>query len=188
MKNLYTGAATALALALSASPASAAEFMFDFTTSAPLFGPPVSGSGIFTTSDTAQTVAGNTAFSILSITGMVNGSAITVLMGAGFGAGGTYGNYFTTGPGFLDGSGTRFFTASGLDVRFFLQSSGTPRQYRVNTFGTVGSSNFVNATSSPIAAAVPEPSTWAMLILGFGLIGAAVRNGKRTVKTRLTYA
>ena len=187
MKNLNLGAATALALAATTTPASAADFMFDFTTSTNLFGPAVSGSGVFTTSDTPMTVGGNTAFSILSVTGMVNGSAITALLGGGFGAGGTYGNYFTTGDGFLDGSGTRFFTASGLDVRFFLQSSGTPRQYRVNTFGTRGSSNFVTATSSPVAAAVPEPAIWAMLMLGFGLMGFTMRH-RRNVNVKVSYA
>lgn len=169
-------AASALAC-LVAAPIQAAQFTFEFATSTPLFGPPVSGSGVFTTSDTAMTVGGQTAFSIQSITGMVNGSDIIAPLGSGFGAGGSYGNYFTTGDGFLDGSGTRFFTQSGLDVRFFLQSSGNPRQYRVNTFGTRGSSNFVTASSAAIAA-VPEPATWLLLILGFGAVGAAQR--KRT--------
>lgn len=31
------------------------------------------------------------------------------------------------------------------------------------------------AATSPVLAAVPEPSTWAMLIVGFGLAGTAVR-------------
>ncbi|RYG65642.1 PEP-CTERM sorting domain-containing protein, partial [bacterium] len=34
------------------------------------------------------------------------------------------------------------------------------------------------------AAGVPEPSTWAMLILGFGVIGGAVRRQKREANTR----
>ncbi|MBY9061427.1 PEPxxWA-CTERM sorting domain-containing protein [Sphingomonas yunnanensis] len=28
---------------------------------------------------------------------------------------------------------------------------------------------------TPFGAAVPEPSTWAMMVLGFGLAGAAIR-------------
>lgn len=153
--------------------ANAAEFLFSFKPSTSLFGPQVSGSGVFTTSDTPATVAGQ-ALPILSITGLVNGSAITALAGAGFGPNGTYGNYFTSGSGFLDGSGTRFFTAAGLDVRFFQQS--TNGQYRVNTFGQFGSSNFVSATSSAVVAAVPEPSSWLMMILGFAAVGFAMRS------------
>ena len=33
-----------------------------------------------------------------------------------------------------------------------------------------------------ILAKVPEPSTWAMLILGFGMIGYAMRNRRRSVQ------
>lgn len=179
MKKLCTIVASVLALATAAAPASAAQYLFSFTPSSALFGPQVSGNGIFTTSDTSTIVGGRTAFSILSVTGTVNGSAITAPVGGGFGAGGTFGNYFTTGPGFLDGSGTRFFTGAGLDVRFFQQSSNG--QYRVNTFGQFGSSNFVTASSS-LVQAVPEPSTWLMMIAGFGLIGFAMR---RRTKARM---
>ena len=37
-----------------------------------------------------------------------------------------------------------------------------------------------------VPGAVPEPATWAMLILGFGAVGIGVR--RRTVRTKLTYA
>jgi hypothetical protein len=32
------------------------------------------------------------------------------------------------------------------------------------------------------AAAVPEPATWAMMIMGFGLVGAAMRRRTATVR------
>lgn len=32
-----------------------------------------------------------------------------------------------------------------------------------------------------IGTAVPQPGTWAMLIAGFGMVGAATRLGRRTV-------
>lgn len=183
MKKLGYLVATTLALSALPTSASAAEFMFSFTPSTRLFGPSVSGSGTFTTSDTQMSVAGQTAFSILSISGLVNGSAITAPVGGGFGTGGTYGNYFTTGTGFLDGSGTRFFTASGLDVRFFQQSSNG--QFRVNTFGQFGSSNFVTATSSQVAAAVPEPAAWMLMLIGMAGIGYSMRRkNKPTLRVR----
>lgn len=37
-------------------------------------------------------------------------------------------------------------------------------------------------------SAVPEPSTWAMLVLGFGLIGGSMRSTKRKNKIAATYA
>jgi hypothetical protein len=168
MKKFSTAAMAAIGMAI-ASPASAAQFGFNFATNTPLFGGPVLGSGVFTTSDTAMTVGGRTAFAITSISGMVNGSAIVAPTGS-------YGNYFTSGPAFLDGSGLRFFTAAGNDVRFFFQDSVS--RYRVNTFSP-GSSSFVSASSARVAAAVPEASTWAMMLAGFGIVGASLRRRSR---------
>ena len=33
----------------------------------------------------------------------------------------------------------------------------------------------INYTPVDVAAAVPEPTTWAMMIMGFGLVGSAMR-------------
>lgn len=153
-----------IALAAAASwylptAADAAVYNFTFTPSQQLFGSTAfSGTGTFTTSDTAMQVGGQTAFTILSISGTVNGSAIVAPTNS---AG--YGNFFTTGPTFLDGTGLRFFTQGGNDVRFFYQD--TVGQYRVNTFSP-GTSEYVTASAS-LVAGVPEPSTWVMMILGF---------------------
>ena len=168
MKSYLALAASIVALA--ASPASAAQYVFSFQTStaagSQLFGGPAKGSGIFTTSDVSTQVGGQTAFRILSISGTVNGSAIVAPTTAG-----GYGYYFTTGPFFLDGSGVNFSTASGTSVAFFNQSNNG--LYRINTQNPFTSSYLV-ATSSAVAA-VPEAATWGMMILGFGLIGSAMR-------------
>jgi hypothetical protein len=37
----------------------------------------------------------------------------------------------------------------------------------------------LNAVAAPITSAVPEPATWAMMIAGFGLMGAMLRRGRR---------
>ena len=39
-----------------------------------------------------------------------------------------------------------------------------------------------------VLTAVPEPATWAMMIMGFGLIGGALRSRKANVTTRVRYA
>ena len=168
MKKFSMAALAGMAMAI-ASPASAAQFGFTFATNQLLFGGPVTGSGVFTTSDTAMTVAGRTAFAITSISGFVNGVAINAPTGS-------YGNYFTTGPAFLDGSGVKFENASGGRIDFFFQDSVS--RYRVNTFSP-GSSSFVTASSARVAAAVPEASTWAMMLAGFGIVGASLRRRTR---------
>lgn len=168
MKKFSIAALATLSVAF-ATPASAAQFNFTFATSTQLFGGPVTGNGVFTTSDTAMTIGGRTAFAITSISGFVNGIAIAAPTG-------NYGNYFTTGGTFLDGSGTTFNNANGGRIDFFFQDS--VQQYRVNTFSP-GSSSFVTATSAAVAA-VPEAATWAMMLAGFGIIGTSLRRRRRT--------
>ncbi len=69
------------------------------------------------------------------------------------------------------------------------QASGNTNRRYFFTFGAADNVNrVVFNTTEPsfefddIAAAVsgvPEPSTWAMMILGFGLVGFMLRNGRR---------
>jgi hypothetical protein len=56
-------------------------------------------------------------------------------------------------------------------------ASNGPSGYGRNTRGNV-SGTFA---SDPAPTAVPEPATWAMLILGFGLVGVASRRRKASV-------
>ena len=55
----------------------------------------------------------------------------------------------------------------------------------LGTFGIIDGSTLQGMTFQPIAA-VPEPATWGMMILGFGMIGAASRS--RKVKTSVNFA
>ncbi len=167
LRKIFFALCASLSVAVTA-PASAAQIAFNFSTNTPLFGGPVTGSGIFTISDTSMQVGGRTAFDIVSITGTVNGSAITAPIG-------NYGDFFTTGPSFLDGTGLRFFTAAGNDIRFFYQDSVS--RYRVNTFSP-GSSSFVTASATRIND-VPEPMT--LLLFGAGLAGAAALRRRKKV-------
>jgi hypothetical protein len=47
------------------------------------------------------------------------------------------------------------------------------------TQGFTGTWDFAGATVTGIAAAVPEPATWAMFLIGFGAVGFTMRRGKR---------
>jgi len=163
----------AFSAAAIAVPASAAEFFFDFETSRALFGGPVEGSGVFTTSDTAMTVGGQTAFAVTGITGTFNGQTITGPTLA------TFGNFFPDAPTFVDGSGIRFNTTGITNISLFFDSN--QNSYRVNAIGA-GRSSLVTANAGPVAvvAAVPEPATWAMMLIGFGGIGYSMRRRRKS--------
>jgi hypothetical protein len=171
LSRLALVASVALA-ALTPAPASAAQFIFNFSTTTPLIGGGGSGSGVITTNDVTIESRGFTAQTITSITGTFNGSNITGLA-APFGANNLF---YLTGPSFVDGSGLGFITAAGTSVNLFFQDSAS--SFRINTTGPFTSS-FVSASSSAVAAAVPEPGTWLMMLAGFGLIGTALRFRRR---------
>lgn len=72
---------------------------------------------------------------------------------------------------------------------FFLNAHESEAGYPTNGPGRAYNGNFVvseltlDATrlaDGPIGAAVPEPATWAMMILGFGAVGAAIRSRRRS--------
>jgi hypothetical protein len=167
-------------MSLAALPASAATSLFDFSGTG-FFGGTLNGSGTITTSDTSFTgTNGFTAQAITGITGTFNGSTITGLAPGLFGANNLF---YSSGPFFVDGNGLGFTTASGVSANLFI-TNGT--SYRVNTQGAGLLTGLVTASATPLVAAVPEPATWAMMLVGFGMIGAAVRYRRRN--TKVAYA
>lgn len=81
------------------------------------------------------------------------------------------------GPGFYDWSDTDFVTSAPIQINLGTGgncSSGFGQE-RCNLF-----SFSLTYTYTPTAElnAVPEPSTWAMMLLGFGAIGGAMRRRK----------
>jgi hypothetical protein len=57
-------------------------------------------------------------------------------------------------------------------------------------FGTPGNATVRGSFTliSDSAPAVPEPATWAMMLLGLGLVGGAMRSTKRRKKINVSYA
>ncbi len=76
------------------------------------------------------------------------------------------------------------YTAGGQDFFGFARFDGS----------TLYSVGFETSANTPIlagaqaVAAVPEPATWAMMILGIGFVGGALRSAKRRQKLTLSYA
>lgn len=171
-------------LAIAATPAYAAQFNFGFTTtSLPFGGTAQNGSGTFTTSDTAQTVEGRTAFAITGISGQINNVAISGLTPFTTSLIPTY-YYFTDGPVFLSGTGVNFNAGAFQNIKFYAPSAN-PGTYLIQGNGTIIAN--VTATSSPAVTAVPEPAAWAMMIFGLGAVGFAMRRRSK-VSTTVRFA
>ena len=54
--------------------------------------------------------------------------------------------------------------------------------------GTFQLDNGDQIAISAVNAAVPEPSTWALMLLGFGAVGGAMRAARRATPAKVTYA
>ena len=172
MGKKLVAAALAASLLAAASPASAAQYMINFSTNQALFGATQTGNATIVTSDTLTTSPLNLmGYAITSISGLLNGSVITGLSGFQ----GSNNFYYTSGS-FVDGSGLGFTTAGGTSASLYFASSA--QRYQLTTTSPF-SSGYVTATSS--IAAVPEPATWAMMIGGFALAGVAMRRRKMQV-------
>lgn len=96
----------------------------------------------------------------------------------------------TSGMGLLEGFdagnnlvASQTFSAASPGTLSFSSFDGISRLRLRSTSGHFSIDNFTIAA----AAAVPEPATWAMLILGFGFVGATLRSAKRR-PTTLSYA
>ena len=174
-------AAAVLAL-IAASPACATQFDFNFSGNG-FFGGTLAGTGVLITDNTSFTnpTNGYTAQTITGITGTFNGSEITGLAPGLFGANDLF---YLTGPFFVDGNGLGFTTAAGISANLFVTNDTS---YRVNTQGAGLLTGLVTASAKAEApAAVPEPATWAMMLLGFGAIGWQHR--RRRSSSRLVFA
>ena len=62
--------------------------------------------------------------------------------------------------------------------------------FSIDFGGTAGNTGYDNITfgSDVAVGAVPEPATWAMMLLGFGFVGGALRSAKRKQKVTVSYA
>jgi hypothetical protein len=142
--------------------------------------------GTFTTTGGTTTVGGRQAYTITGISGSFNGAAITSLLptGANFGGEPTD-NYLFADQGYFTLSGVGFSVANApFDYNFYTSSGDNFTRLYTRAAGVAGDPGNDQLNTTRLAftlqpgPAVPEPAAWALLILGFGVTGAAVR-GRR---------
>lgn len=159
MKLSTLGIAAVTAFA-SLAPASAASYLLNYT-----------GSGAVTaalTITTSNTAGPGGSYGITGITGNVLGDVVTGLAPVNPPGFNTDNNYFNADPIFTTG-GVGFFSST---LTYNLWGTG-PGAYTLYSYN--GSSYTIESTGTLTVANVPEPASWALLIVGFGMVGFAAR-------------
>ncbi|HMI19116.1 MAG TPA: PEPxxWA-CTERM sorting domain-containing protein [Sphingomonas sp.] len=179
----------ALFAAAAVAPAQAANFLFQYDADQSLsqVGSPLSATLYLTTSDVLNSIGG---YDILSASGTVDGSAVTGLVvnpnqpNLGLVASFFFDNVlYTSGPGLSEAGFV--VSTSALTINFGYSGGyyaiSADGSTHVNTHGqTVFNTKF--STGDGSLSAVPESASWAMMVAGFGMAGAAMRRRRPTVR------
>lgn len=188
-----------------ASAAHSAITIYNATLSGPAESPPNVSPGVGTATVTYDSILHSVIISVTfsGLMGTTTAShihAATALPGTGTALVATQVPYFIAFPiGVTSGTYLHTFNTSELSFynpAYVAANGGTAASAEAALFGdmnSVGAMNSGNAylnihtTSYPggeirgfLAAVVPEPATWIMMLLGFGGIGAAMRRQWRT--------
>lgn len=161
------------------TPAAASVFAWDFT------GSGYTASGTLTTNDSnsianplpCATCADGPGFLVTGITGTINGSTITGVAALNSFFFNDNRFYSQTSNGALDFAGLGFTTATNTYKIFAGDWAGSIDQtyLMVNGDTAVNLSRPIEGNARLISGPVPEPATWAMMLVGFGAIGATMR-------------
>lgn len=134
------------------------------------------GVGFFLATDTASFTFGSaiTAFAIDINTFAPEAGSYSVLLNNG----GVGGSIFETFPG--TGTGQFIGLTSTTPFTSITVNAASDFSYTLDTL--------IYGSSAPIiGSAVPEPSTWAMMLLGFGIVGYTIRR-RSNESTRIRFA
>ena len=114
--------------------------------------------------------------------------ALITVMNIGTGQTASYNPFFVGNDNYADIGAGVYQNSARLNFGFLLGSGFTPNTDSSYSVNLTSNGNSLTAYARIGAGApVPEPATWAMMILGFGLVGFAVRRS-RSMATRVAYA
>jgi hypothetical protein len=183
MRHLSKFAAAAAALAL-AGPAHAANWLLDYASSG---GSPFAAELTLATADTLNAAGG---FDITGVAGDVDGDAIAALIAnpsqpfPSYSADGLFifdNVLWPSSAPVLSNPGLFVRGASGAEYNLFSDNTSTYELYKAQSglgylANSVGAVSLRRLADAPVhGAAVPEPASWTMLILGLGAAGAMLR-------------
>lgn len=150
-------AATAL---VALAPAAQATTTFGFT-----LGGDLSGSGSL-----LADANGDGSFTVTDASGTIDGNAITGVYAPGA---------FLSNDNRLAPSSNPAVTFAGIS---FMTGNGGYNLYgNANGYGVGALPESLYAVTFDLTSAVPEPATWAMMLIGFGMVAGAARGRRRVV-------
>lgn len=164
------------AAAFAAAPASAANYVLTYTGNGTT---PTTANLFITTSDVLNGAGG---YNVLSVAGNVNADTVTGIAPINPPGFSTDNVFFSANPVF-NVSGLGFLSATAT-YNLWGTGPGAYTLYGTTNGGVDG--YFLRTAGQLTVQAVPEASTWALMIMGFGLMGLAMR--RRSQKVSVTYA
>lgn len=171
MRKFWTMTAAAALLGTMATSASAATFLFDFKGA-----DPAQDAKFTIDDDRVPTQAQQQSFSYNNVTVLRNVGSTVQTLNFYTAAGGGGFNFATAG---FDAYGAQLFTGTTGNPSF-LSGVFTMRRSNPTNGAILGT-----LTISQAVTAVPEPATWAFLLLGFAGVGGMLRKGaKRPARVR----
>jgi hypothetical protein len=90
------------------------------------------------------------------------------------------GVFTTSGAGVYNTASNAFTTLGALAVTGYAPVTGT---YSVTERYTISATKAGQSNSAINMTAVPEPASWAMMISGFGMMGAMIRRRRSAMAT-----
>lgn len=117
-------------------------------------------------------------------------NTLITVTNVGTGQTASYNPFFPGNDNYVDAVAGVYQNSARLNFNFLLGAGFTPNVD--STYSVILNSNGNSLTvfarlGAGATGAVPEPATWAMMILGFGLVGFALRRREK-VATRVSYA
>ncbi|RYE92944.1 MAG: PEP-CTERM sorting domain-containing protein [Oxalobacteraceae bacterium] len=95
-------------------------------------------------------------------------------------------NSLVNNPG-VSTSGTLYVLGNLIDANLnFLTPTASSLSIQFNSTGGSAFSSALTLAVPPAVTAVPEPASWAMMIVGMGLVGGSLRRRSK-VATRMTF-
>jgi hypothetical protein len=167
---LVAGSTLALCVAM---PASATVMNWSLT------GTDLSASGQFTVSSVAN---GDGSHTVTGVTGTQTVGLITSAITGLSSYAAADQELFTLLP-YVDLAGISFSTMGLGDFNIFSNGGNFELSSTIDSVGYPGNGSPVTFEVTDVAPGVPEPATWAMMLMGFGLIGATLRDGRRSLVT-----